>query len=143
MTWMSIRPSRPPVASPLPRRPTAVMVCETGMMTAWYGTKIPKRISGKTTLENGKRNFDSTNPLAQPSSAEIRLAGMDSARELRKPEESLGSTALKLSKDRLVGSSQMRVTLTSAGFLNDVTMSTYTGMRKNAASAQRMRYRTV
>src|SRR6185437_12401352 len=120
MMWMSSRPASPPVESPPPRRPTAVMVWETGMMTAWYGTKMPKRISGNTTFACGKRIFDSTKPLAQPKSDEIRLAGIESARLLRKPDDSLGQTALKLLSDTLVGSSQMRVALTSLGFLNDV-----------------------
>src|SRR5690349_5573333 len=135
MMWISSSPNRPPVGSPPPRRPTAVIVCETGMMTAWYGTKMPKRISGNTMFACGNRIFDSTKPLAQPSSDEIRLAGIDRARLLRKPEDSFGQTALKLLSDRLLGSSQMRVALTSLGFLNDVTIRTYTGMRKNAAKA--------
>src|SRR6266540_1409541 len=95
---------------------------------------MPKRMSGNTTFAYGNRIFDSTNPLAQPSSDEIRLAGIDSARLLRKPDDNFGQTRPKLSREKLVGSSQMRVTLTSPGFLNEVTSSTYTGIRKNPAS---------
>src|SRR5215217_1758339 len=96
---------------------------------------MPNRISGKTTLENGKRIFDSTKPLAQPSSAERRLAGIARERLLRKPEESLGQTRPKLSSERLVGSSQILVTDTSTGSLKEVTTRTYTGRRKKHARA--------
>jgi hypothetical protein len=98
---------------------------------------MPNRISGKTTLAYRKRTLASTKPLAQPSSDEIRLAGMDRLRLLRKLAESFGHTSVKFASEKLLGSEKMLVTETSAGSLKAVTSSTYTGMRKKATSSHR------
>ena len=52
-------------------------------MTAWYGMNMPNRISVNTTSAPGKRQRDSTKPLAAPSSEEITATGMASSKVRR------------------------------------------------------------
>src|SRR5215470_6157733 len=137
MMCTRIRPSSPP------RSPALVMVCVIGMRMAWYGMNIPKRISGNTASAPGKRHLLSTNPFIAPSFEEISAAGMASIMLLRKPSCSFGQTAAKLANDSDAGSSHILETLTSAGCLNAVMTSAYTGMRKNSISPNSARYRNV
>jgi hypothetical protein len=90
------------------------------MSTAWYGTKMPNRMSGKMMFAPGSRVRASTKPLAEPSSAEMIAAGMVTTRLLPKPDCSLGHTASKLSSENELGSCHMPLTVASAGFLNAV-----------------------
>jgi hypothetical protein len=100
------------------------MVCTSGMSRAWYGTKMPNRISGKMTFAPGNRVRAGTKPLADPSSAEMMFAGMVTTKLLRNPEPSFGQTASKLANDNEVGRFHMPVTVTSAGSFNAVTSNT-------------------
>src|SRR5215475_5582948 len=104
---------------------------------------IPNRISGNTKSAPGKRHLLSTNPFMAPSIEEISAAGMASIMLLRKPSCSFGQTAVKLANDSDAGSSHIRDTLTSAGFLNAVMSSAYTGMRKNSISPNSATYLNV
>src|SRR6266508_4387512 len=129
-----IRPSSPPLS------PIFDTTLNIGMRIDWYGMNIPNRIRGKTKSAPGKRHLARTKPLAAPSIAEIRLAGIASTKLLRKPSSMSGHTLTNVSTERLVGSSHICTRLALAGSLNPVTTSTYTGSRKKHAKKNSAAY---
>src|ERR687887_2761979 len=52
--------------------------CVSGIITAWYGMKRPKRKNVKTMSAPGKRHFESTKPFSEPSTVERIVAGIAS-----------------------------------------------------------------
>src|SRR4051794_4161000 len=60
--------------------PMVVTISRSGIITAWYGMNIPNRISVNTMSAPGKRQRDSTKPLAEPIREEITATGMASSK---------------------------------------------------------------
>src|SRR3954470_4568689 len=119
--------------------PRVVTMSRSGIMTAWYGMNMPKRISVNTTSAPGKRHRDSTKPLAAPISDEITATGMASWKVRKKA----GLNAVHaFSQDAVVqwsGRFHWLVTPMSLPDLKLVTINTYSGIstirRNRIASA--------
>src|SRR5690349_8463616 len=108
--------------------PSVVTISRSGIMTAWYGMNMPNRISVNTTSAPGKRQRDSTKPLAAPISEEITATGMASW-NVRKNESRSDDHAL--TQDAVVqcsGRFHWLVTPMSPPDLKLVTISTYSGI---------------
>src|SRR5436309_1974241 len=67
---------------------TSEKSCVSGIMTAWYGMKSPKRKNVKTMSAPGKRHFESTKPFREPSTTERIVAGITSLKLLPRFGES-------------------------------------------------------
>ncbi len=90
---------------------------------------IPNRIKGKITLAPLNFHLARTNPLSEPSIAEMMEAGTTNLKELKTFGERASQAALKLSSERPDGRSHMVRRLTSSKLLNPVASMMYIGIR--------------
>ena len=97
-------------------------------MTAWYGMNMPNRISVNTTSAPGKRQRDSTNPLAAPISDEISATGIASWNVRRNDGSSAFQALAQEAKVQCSGRFHWPLTPISLPALKLVTSSTYSGI---------------
>src|SRR5690349_7777739 len=120
--------------------PRVVTMSRSGIMTAWYGMNIPNRISVNTTSAPGKRQRDSTKPLAAPISDEMMATGMASW-NVRKNESRSDDHAL--TQDTVVqwsGRFHWLVTPMSPPDLKLVTIRTYRSEERRVGKECRYRW---
>src|SRR6266542_6447212 len=119
---------------------TSSKSCVSGIITAWYGRKRPKRKKVKTMSAPGNLHFASTNPFSDPSTVERIVAGIASLKLFWRFGERSCQAVRQASKVQTCGSDHAWLGSISATPFTLVTSRTYSGVRIKITNTSRPRY---
>src|SRR5215210_3313374 len=114
--------------------------CVSGIITAWYGMKRPKRKNVKTKSAPGKRHFDKTNPFSEPSTVDRIVAGIASLKLFARFGERSFQAVRHASNVQTCGHDHAWLGSISATPFTLVTSRTYSGVRIRIAKSSSATY---